>query len=103
VEVVTGAARAGVVIAELADVAVGLAREAGYEDALYFRGHGVGCAVQDLPAFAPGNPAALVENMVIAIEPMLVRQGFGTACWEDVWRVTADGMERLNECQIRWW
>ena len=103
VEAVTGAARAGVVIADLADIAVGLAREAGYDDCLYFRGHGVGCAVQDLPAFAPGNPAALAENMVIAIEPMLVRQGFGTACWEDVWRVTRDGTERLNQCQIRWW
>ena len=103
VEAVTGAARAGVVIADLADIAVGLARDAGYDDCLYFRGHGVGCAVQDLPAFAPGNPAALAENMVIAIEPMLVRQGFGTACWEDVWRVTRDGMERLNQCQIRWW
>ncbi len=103
VEAVTGAARAGIVIADLAEIGLRMAREAGYEHDFYFRGHGVGCAVQDLPAFAPGNPAALVENMVIAIEPMLVRQGFGTACWEDMWRVTASGMERLNRCPIRWW
>jgi Xaa-Pro aminopeptidase len=59
--------------------------------------------VQDLPAFAPGNPAALERDMVFCFEPMLVRQEFGTACWEDMWWVTADGVERLNECQIRWW
>ncbi|HLN12290.1 MAG TPA: M24 family metallopeptidase, partial [bacterium] len=103
VESVTGAARAGVVIADLAEIGLRMAREAGCERDFYFRGHGVGCAVQDLPAFAPGNPAALVENMVIAIEPMLVRQGLGTACWDDMWRVTASGMERLNRCPIRWW
>ncbi len=103
VEAVTEAARPGVVIADLAEIALALAREAGCEQDFYFRGHGVGCAVQDLPAFAPGNPAVLMENMVIAIEPMFVRQGFGTACWEDVWRVTASGMERLNRCPVRWW
>jgi hypothetical protein len=32
-----------------------------------------------------------------------VRKEFGTACWEDVWRVTETGVERLNECPIRWW
>jgi len=103
VETTMGAARPGVPIAELADIALGLARAAGYEEYLYFRGHGVGCAVQDLPAFAPGNPAPLEENMVFAFEPMLVRAGFGTACWEDVWWVTATGVERLNACPIRWW
>jgi len=103
VEAVMGAARPGAVIGDLAQIALTLASEAGYEEDLYFRGHGIGCAVQDLPAFAPGNPAALEENMVFAFEPMLVRRGFGTACWEDAWRVTSNGVERLNECQIRWW
>jgi Xaa-Pro aminopeptidase len=103
VEQVMAAARPGAVIGELAAIAERLAREAGYGDDLYFRGHGVGCAVQDLPAFAPGNPARLEEHMVFAFEPMLVRRGFGTACWEDVWHVTADGVERLNECPVRWW
>jgi len=103
VEHVMGAVRPGAVIGQLATIAERLARDAGYGDYLYFRGHGVGCAVQDLPAFAPGSPASLEENMVFAFEPMLVRRGFGTACWEDVWRVTASGAERLNECPVRWW
>ena len=103
VEDVMEAARPGAVIGALADIAAARAGEAGYADDLYFRGHGIGAAVQDLPAFAPGNPAVLEENMVFAFEPMLVRAGFGTACWEDDWRVTASGVERLNQCRIRWW
>jgi Xaa-Pro aminopeptidase len=103
VEEVMSAARPGTVIADLAEMALRRARDAGYDEYLYFRGHGVGCATQDLPAFAPGNPAALEENMVFAFEPMLVRAGFGTACWEDVWWVTATGVERLNRCPVRWW
>jgi Xaa-Pro aminopeptidase len=103
VEEVTAAARPGVVIAELAKIGQTIARQAGYEDFLYFRGHGIGCATHDLPAITPGNPAPLRAGMVFAFEPMLVRKGFGTACWEDLWWVTASGVERLNRCQIRWW
>jgi Xaa-Pro aminopeptidase len=103
VDAVMAEARPGAVIGDLAKIAIARAEAAGYGDYLYFRGHGVGAAVQDLPAFAPGNPASLDENMVFAFEPMLVRRGFGTACWEDVWRVTASGVERLNECPVRWW
>jgi Xaa-Pro aminopeptidase len=103
VEEVMGAARPGAVIGDLAALALARARRDGYADYLYFRGHGVGAATQDLPAFAPGNPARLEQNMVFAFEPMLVRTGFGTACWEDVWWVTASGVERLNRCPIRWW
>jgi hypothetical protein len=32
-----------------------------------------------------------------------VRKEFGTACWEDIWWVTPNGVERLNECPFRWW
>jgi len=103
VQAVMDAAGPGEVIADLAELGVGIAREAGYEDYLYFRGHGIGCATHDDPAFAPGNPEVLEENMVFAFEPMLVKEGFGTACWEDIWRVTPDGVERLNECPFRWW
>jgi Xaa-Pro aminopeptidase len=103
VEEVVKAARPGAVIGDLAEIGIAIARDAGYEQWLYFRGHGIGCATHDLPSFAPGNPAALQENMVFCFEPMLVREGFGTACWEDIWRVTPTGVENLNRCQIRWW
>ncbi len=103
VEAVTAAARPGAAIGELAKIGIAMAKDAGYEDYLYFRGHGIGCATHDLPSFAPGNPAPLEENMIFAFEPMLVKEGFGTACWEDLWWVTSGGVERLNTCQIRWW
>lgn len=103
VEAVTKAARPGKVIGDLAEVGVQIARDAGYEQYLYFRGHGIGCASHDLPSFAPGNPKTLEENMVFCLEPMLVKKEFGTACWEDIWWVTSDGLERLNKCPIRWW
>jgi Xaa-Pro aminopeptidase len=103
VEEVMKCVRPGAVIADLAEIGIRIAREAGYEQYLYFRGHGIGCATHDLPSVAPGNPVALQENMVFCFEPMLVKKEFGTACWEDIWHVTSDGVERLNECQIRWW
>ncbi len=103
VEEVMQAAKPRAVIADLAKIAIAMAREADYEQYLYFRGHGIGCGPQDLPAFAPGNPVALEENMVFAFEPMLVRQEFGTASWEDVWWVNPTGVERLNQCPVRWW
>lgn len=103
VEEVMGLARPGSVIAELAEVGVAIAREAGYEEYLYFRGHGIGCAPHDLPAITPGNPAVLEEDMVFCFEPMLVKEGFGTACREDTWWVTSEGVECLNTCPYRWW
>ncbi len=103
VEETTRAARPGVVIADLARIGLAIAREAGYQDYLYFRGHGIGCATHDLPAFSPSSDHVLQQGMVFAYEPMLVRKEFGTACWEDIWHVTTSGLERLNECQNRWW
>jgi Xaa-Pro dipeptidase len=103
VEEVTKAARPGAVIADLAEIGIQVARDAGYEKYLYFRGHGIGCATHDPPSFAPGNPNKLEENMVFCFEPMLVRKEFGTACWEDIWWVTPNGLENLNKCSYRWW
>ncbi|MDE0527760.1 MAG: Xaa-Pro peptidase family protein [Truepera sp.] len=103
VEACTDMIRPGTRVASIAEVGLDMARSAGYEEYLYFRGHGIGCATHDLPSIAPGNPAQFEENMVFCFEPMLVRKEFGTACWEDMWRVTVDGVERLNRCQVRWW
>lgn len=103
VEAVSALIKPGSVIGELAKVAEEIAKREGYSDYLYFRGHGVGCGLADKPALAPGNPAAFEQGMVFALEPMLVKFGFGTACWEDIWHVTADGVERLNQSSPRFW
>jgi Xaa-Pro dipeptidase len=103
VEAVSSRIAPGVIIGDLAAVARELADEAGYAEYLYFRGHGVGTGLMDLPALAPGNPAAFEQGMVFALEPMLVKFDYGTACWEDIWHVTADGVERLNQSTPRFW
>jgi Xaa-Pro aminopeptidase len=103
VEACTRLVKPGVTIASIADVALRMAEDAGYQDNLYFRGHGIGCRIQNRPQIAPGNQVVFERDMVFAFEPMLVRFKFGTACWEDVWHVTADGVERLNASPYRFW
>jgi Xaa-Pro aminopeptidase len=93
----------GVTIAAIADTGRRIAEEEGFADHLYFRGHGIGCRIQNRPQIAPGNMVAFEKDMVFAFEPMLVKLRFGTACWEDVWHVTATGLERLNRAPYRFW
>jgi hypothetical protein len=61
VEEVTKAARPGAVIGELADIGIKIARDAGYEQFLYFRGHGT---------ILPGDDAqAVVLDFVQPVAP----------------------------------
>ena len=78
-------------------------RVTGYEEWFYFRGHGIGATTHIPPSFVPGSNAILERNMTFAYEPMLVRKGFGTACVEDLYVVTATGCERLSEAPEKWW
>jgi Xaa-Pro aminopeptidase len=103
VQAVSDRIRPGTVIGEMAALGQSMADDAGYTEWFYFRGHGVGCGLTDLPALAPGNPATFEQGMVFALEPMLVRFGYGTACWEDIWHVTETGLERLNRSTPRFW
>jgi Xaa-Pro aminopeptidase len=80
-----------------------MANELGYEEWFYFRGHGIGATTHIPPSFVPGSQAVLERNMTFAYEPMLVRQGFGTACVEDLYVVTDTGCDRLSEAPERWW
>jgi Xaa-Pro aminopeptidase len=95
--------RPGVRIAEVASRAAEMAKELGYEEWFYFRGHGIGATTHIPPSFVPGSQAVLERNMTFAYEPMLVRQGFGTACVEDLYVVTDTGCDRLSEAPERWW
>src|SRR5437867_6832712 len=93
----------GVRIGDLATRAAEMAKELGYEEWFYFRGHGIGATTHIPPSFVPGSQAVLEKNMTFAYEPMLVRKGFGTACVEDLYVVTATGCERLSEAPERVW
>lgn len=103
VEHVVAGVRPGAVIGDLAVGALEIADREGYGEYLYFRGHGIGLGLGDAPALAPGNPAAFEEDMVFCLEPMLVKSSFGSASWEDMWHVTASGVERLNQSSYRPW
>jgi Xaa-Pro aminopeptidase len=93
----------GVRIGDLAARAAELAKELGYEEWFYFRGHGIGATTHIPPSFVPGSHVVLEKNVTFAYEPMLVRKGFGTACVEDLYVVTADGCQRLSEAPEKWW
>ncbi|MBI4278667.1 MAG: aminopeptidase P family protein [Armatimonadetes bacterium] len=95
--------RPGVRSGDLAPMAQEMARGAGYENEFYYRGHGIGCGIFELPSIHPKDQMPLEPNMVFVHEPMLVRAGFGTACVEDMYRVTPSGCERLSTCPVRWW
>ncbi len=103
VEAVLAEAKAGVRICDLAKVGIEAAREAGVEDHLYFRGHGISTFSHVPPSINPKNEAALEEDMVFCFEPMLIRYEFGTACVENMYHVTKDRLVTLNECPWRYW
>jgi Xaa-Pro aminopeptidase len=93
----------GVRIGDVGASAEEMAKAYGYEEWFYFRGHGIGATTHIPPSFVPGSNAILEKNMTFAYEPMFVRKNFGTACVEDLYVVTADGCERLNEAPEKWW
>jgi Xaa-Pro aminopeptidase len=95
--------RPGVRIGDVAARAAEMAKEFGYEEWFYFRGHGIGATTHIPPSFVPGSNVILERNMTFAYEPMFVRKDFGTACVEDLYVVTADGCERLSEAPEKWW
>lgn len=99
-------AKAGVAIQSLMDTAERVAKEGGFAHLYYTKGfgHGIGTHKAELPKFADGTDSILQENMVFALEPMLVETGVGTAVVEDMIRVTRDGCEILSQgCPRRLW
>lgn len=99
------AIKPGQVIGELAKVPQKIAEEAGFGQQFMptALGHGVGTARGELPKLFPWNEARFQENMVFSLEPMLVEEGLGTACVEDMIRVTAKGAERMTNYNRRHW
>ncbi|MGH7764267.1 MAG: M24 family metallopeptidase [Candidatus Dormibacteraceae bacterium] len=91
-------ARPGSVVPELKAKCKEIAYEAGYveEHMPMGQGHGLGTAMWEMPWFSFEANQVLKEGMVFALEPMLVKLGFGTAVVEDTMLVTKDGVEALS-------
>jgi Xaa-Pro aminopeptidase len=66
-------------------------------------GHGIGCWYHEFPEVHPEAEGVVERNMVIVLEPILVRPGVGGAKIEDAVVVTEGGAERLSALEIRPW
>ena len=68
----------------------------GYTPYPHHTGHGIGVSYHEEPRIVAGNPAALAEHMVIALEPGVYFPGEGGVRFEDVVLVAATGCEVLT-------
>jgi Xaa-Pro aminopeptidase len=97
-------ARPGVTAGDVYDLGIRLAEEAGYGEyfmgaetnRIKFIGHGVGLELDEYPFLAQGQAMALVENMVIALEPKLIFPGRGVVGIENTHVVTPGGLKQLG-------
>jgi Xaa-Pro aminopeptidase len=100
--------RPGVLIAEVAHLALRIAAERGLSDHLYrspnhepgFVGHSIGCSYNEPPEIHPLTKGTLRENMVIILEPILSDPAVGGVKIEDAVLITRDGPERLSELPV---
>jgi Xaa-Pro aminopeptidase len=104
-EAVLSRIRPGVRVKDLIAVARGIAEREGF--AADFMpggfGHGLGCSLFEQPSLRPISDAVLEAGHTFALEPMLIRTHFGTACIEETVLVTAHGAEPLSGCALRAW
>ncbi|GGV95917.1 aminopeptidase [Streptomyces gelaticus] len=97
--------RPGVRVADLQDLAQGIAEEAGY-GAYYWPtgfGHGIGTNVAELPSLHWKSETVLQPGHVFALEPMIVIQGLGCGVMEDQILVTDTGARSLTPARKKTW
>src|SRR5579864_2604 len=104
-EAVLAKAGPGVAVQDLIATARGIAERAGYAADYMPKGfgHGLGCSLFERPSLRPATTAVLEPGNIFALEPMLVRLNFGTACIEETVLITAGGAEALSGCPLRVW
>jgi Xaa-Pro aminopeptidase len=60
-------------------------------------GHGIGCMLFESPSLRYQTSTDVLEpGMTFAFEPMIIVDGLGTGCVEDVMLVTTSGIEPLS-------
>ena len=103
--------RPGVAVAHVARSGIAVAEDRGMAADLYrspnhpggYLGHGIGCWYHEFPEVHPEAEGIVEANMVIVLEPILVRTGVGGAKIEDAVVVTESGADRLSTLDIRPW
>jgi Xaa-Pro aminopeptidase len=104
-ESVIAAVKPGVRICDLQKIAKDIAEKAGYGE-YYFPtgfGHGIGTCIVEMPLLFEGNEAPVEEGNTFALEPMIVVEGLGTGCFEDIIAVTKTGGVDLSTARKRSW
>ena len=93
--------------ADLYNLAISIAKEAGLENYFMghtqkagFIGHGVGIEVNEAPVLAPRSKDILEGNQVIALEPKFVIPHVGAVGIEDTYTVTPEGMKAITNAPI---
>jgi len=89
----------GTTPAELAAFAFSRAAAKGWQEGFMglggnkvgFVGHGIGLAIDEYPALAPGMDLPLEEDMVLALEPKIGIPGTGMVGVENAFQVTSSG------------
>jgi Xaa-Pro aminopeptidase len=92
-------AKPGRSIQDLHEDAIAIAAELGYADTYMPGGfgHGIGCMLFESPSLRYKTSTDILETgMTFAFEPMIIVDGLGTACVEDVMLVTDSGIEPLS-------
>jgi len=104
-EAVIANAAPGVAVVELIATARAVAERLGFVDDFMPRGfgHGLGCSLFEHPSLRPISTAVLEPGHTFALEPMLIRLNFGTACVEETVLITPQGAETLSGCPLRVW
>ncbi len=69
------------------------------EQAVSFVGHGVGLEVDELPVIGKRQRRVLEQDMIVALEPKVIFPGKGVVGIENMFRVTATGLERLTHAE----
>lgn len=104
-EAVIAAGKPGVRICDLQQVAQDIAEKAGYGDYYWPTGfgHGIGTDIAEMPRLFMGNEEPLQEGQTFALEPMIVIQGLGVGCFEDIIVVEKNGCRALAPAKKRTW
>jgi Xaa-Pro aminopeptidase len=92
-------AKPGRSIQDLHQDAIRIAGELGYQDEYMPGGfgHGIGCMLFESPSLRYQTSTDVLEpGMTFAFEPMIIVDGLGTGCVEDVMLVTDSGIEPLS-------
>lgn len=69
----------------------------GYPQPVPFVGHGVGMELDEWPIMGKNSEHVLEESMVMAIEPKCIFPGEGVVGVENMFVVTKNGLEKMNQ------